>query len=257
MRPFREYIEAREKNRRHFELAYPYATQAFETVTTAFGILGEQLRTGQDREGKTHVSLAPFFLIVVRQTMTAFDALSANQAYAAWAAMRTAIESALIMGKWVDNPDNARIWERRFKDPRAYASTFQGRALRSSSLPNSAAIQRALSHLNDRYLHPNPIYYFRHLSLHDQPSGETVMDLQFFDDDLNVAVGVLGILHLVASVQDGLAEMFANLFVDVARVDIALADLRSKSAEFRRATGSSTPDAEWTLVNIGLWPTET
>ena len=257
MKPFAEYLSAREQNRQHFSTAYPYATDAFETVTTAFGFLGDQLRNGRDHDGHTHISLAPFFFIAIRQVMAAFEALGSNQAYAAWASMRTVLESVLIMGKWVDDPENANIWERRIQDPKAYQKAFQGKALQSKALPHSAALQQALSHVNDQFLHPNPYYYFRHLSMHDLASGNISMELQFFDDEADIGVGLMGILHLVAVIQDDLAAMFSNLFVDTERVDVGLTDLCAKGADFRRSAGAQSPQAEWMLTQVGLWPAAT
>jgi hypothetical protein len=257
MRPFREYLDAREANRKHFAAAYPYAESAFDTSFSAFAALGEQLRTGRDKSGKTQISLAPFFFIIQRQAATAFDALSANQAYAAWVALRTGVESALIIGKWVDDKKNADIWAERFLNRKAYQNAYQGKALRSTSLPRSADIQQALSAINDRFLHPNPDYYYRHLSTQDLPTGEVLLELNFFDDEQTIAVGLLGMLHLNAVVQDSLAQMFARLFVDTPKLNTGLRDLEEKGAEFRSKAGAHDPLSESILVQIGLWPAAT
>jgi hypothetical protein len=257
MRPFREYLDAREANRKHFAATYPYAESAFDTSFSAFAALGEQLRTGRDATGKTHISLAPFFFIIQRQAATAFDALSANQAYAAWVALRTGVESALIIGKWVDDKKNADIWAERFSNRKAYQNAYQGKALRSASLSRSADIQQALSAINDRFLHPNPDYYRRHLSSRDLPTGEILLELNFFDDEQAIAVGLLGMLHLNAVVQDSLAQLFANLFVDTPRLDTGLNDLEKKGVDFRNKAGAHDPESESILVEIGLWPATT
>jgi hypothetical protein len=254
VRPFSEYLAARDANRAQFATAYPYAVPAFDAAISAFAGLGEQLRTGRDANRRSHVSLAPFFFILGRQAITAFDSLASNQAYASWVALRTGVESALIMGKWVDDTRNADIWENRFVDRKTYQKTYQGAGLRSASLPRSSAIQQALSHINDRYLHPNPQYYFRHLSVEDEPSGDVKIELSFFDDVETVGLGVLSVLHLTAVIQDSLAEMFSQLFVDTPRLDVHLADLEQKGADFRKSAGAARADAEWLLVNVGLWP---
>jgi hypothetical protein len=253
VRPFGEYVVARDANRAHFAETYPYAAEAFNAAFSAFGALGEQLRTGRDVAGKSHISLAPFFFILQRQTATAFDAVSANQAYAAWVAVRTGVESALIIGKWVDDKRNADIWERRFVDRKAYQTAYQGRALRSRSLPRSDKIQGALTAINDRFLHPNPEYYKRHLTMKPTPSGDILMELNFFDDQVGVETGLLGILHLNAVVQDSLAALFGNLFVGCKKLDVHLADLEAKGADFRRKLGEHDPETETILTEIGLW----
>jgi hypothetical protein len=180
VRPFGEYVAARDANRAHFAEAYPYAVEAFNAAFSAFGTLGEQLRTGRDATGKSHISLAPFYFILQRQTAIAFDAVSANQAYAAWVAVRTGVESSLIIGKWVDDKRNADIWERRFVDRKAYQAAYQGKALRSTSLPRSDEIQGALTAINDRFLHPNPEYYKRHLTMKPTPTVRSLNSVTFF-----------------------------------------------------------------------------
>ena len=257
MASFDGFLAARNANRQHFQASYPYATAAVDATLSVYAALGEQLRGGYDRNGKSHLSLAPFYFILQRQTVTAFESLSANQAYAAWVAVRTGIESALIMGKWVDSKENADIWERRLTDRKAYQQAYLGKALRSVAMPRSTQIQHALSHINDRFLHPNPEYYFRHLSSEELPSGEISLELNFFDNETAVSVGLLSLLHLTAVVQDDIAAMFANLFVETPRLDIGLSDLEKKGADFRSTAGGRSSEAEWFLVNIGLWPATT
>jgi hypothetical protein len=256
-RTFAEYIEAREANRQSFAQAHADVLQAFEVAVRAFAILGEQLRDGRDKENKTHISLAPFYFILQRQAIAAFDAVSASQAYQAWVALRTGIESALIMGKWVDDKKNADIWERRFENPKPYRATFQGSGLESRSLPDSKLIRLALSHINDDFLHPNPKYYYRHLSTNTLPDGRISLELDFFDKTEDVYAAILSILHLVATVQDRLAQMFAAMFVGVSRIDIGLADLEAKAGDWRRSLGTRDARSEWLLVNVGLWPPAT
>jgi hypothetical protein len=257
MGTFAEYLVAREANRKVFSLNQGNALDAFEVSLTAFAALGEQLRTGRDRNNKTHISLAPFFFILQRQTIAAYDALSTNQAYLGWVSLRTGVESALIMGKWVDDRANADIWERRFDNPKPYREVYQGAALASKSLLQSDKIQRALSHINDLFPHPNPRYYYRHLGMKPLADGDVSMELDFFDATQDVDLGLFGILHLVATIQDRLAQMFADLFVGASKVDIRLGDLEAKAATWRASLEKNDPNAEWLLVNIGLWPPAT
>ena len=68
------YLKVREEGRRHFAAAYPAVLSSFEVSLEAFTALAQQLRTGRDASGHTHVSLAPFYFILQRQTMAAFGA---------------------------------------------------------------------------------------------------------------------------------------------------------------------------------------
>jgi hypothetical protein len=252
--PFAEYLDAKETNRKAFAEAYPAVIDAFEVSVRAFSALGEQLRTGRDFNNKTHVSLAPFFLILQRQSMVAYDVISTRQAYQAWVSIRTGIESALIIGKWVDDKSNADIWENRFEDPKPYRKVYQGSGLESKALPNSGSIRSALSHINDLFLHPNPRYYYRHLSMKDLPDKMISLEIDFFDTEDEVSLAILGVLHLVAYVQDSLAAMFASLFIDMAKLDVGLLDFESKAAGWRSDLGRKHSNLEWSLVNLGLWP---
>jgi hypothetical protein len=161
------YLEAREKNRELFAKAYSSVLQAFEVSVQGFALLAQQLRDGRDENGKSHVRLGPFFFIMQRQVMAAYDALMSRQAYLAWVTVRPGVECALIMGKWIDDKANADIWSNRFDDRAAYRKAYEGKGLESRALPRSVAIRKALSEINDLFVHPNPMYYYRHLELTD------------------------------------------------------------------------------------------
>lgn len=248
------YLEAREKNRDQFADAYPSVHQAFEISLRAFGLLADQLREGRDKNGKTHVSLAPFFFIMQRQVMAAFDALSARQAYLAWVTVRPGVECALIMGKWVDDKTNADVWSNRFNNRAAYRKAYEGRALESRALPRAAAIRKALSEINDLFVHPNPMYYYRHLKLDDLEDGAVEMKIDFFDEEEDFHTGILGILHLVVSIQDSLAEMFNGLFTNASPVDVGLRSLETNAEAWAAKLMAQSPKSHHILIEAGLWP---
>ncbi len=83
------------------------------------------------------------------------------------------------------------------------------------------------------------------------------MELNFFDDQVGVETGLLGVLHLNAVVQDSLATLFGHLFVGCAKLDVQLADLEARGADFRRKLGLQDPEAEAILTEIGLWSATT
>ncbi len=251
MGTFGEYLDAREHNRSTFpETVRP----AFEISIRAFDQLALQLRDGRDRNDKTAASLAPFFFILQRQALAAYDALSTNQAYLAWVLIRPGVESALIIGKWVDDEIHARIWEKRRTNMKAYRKVYEGKALRSKSLPRSDEIQLSLSGINDRFLHPNPEYYFRHLELNELAGGAVEMKLNVFDEPTDVAVGVLGVLHLVVVIQDCLARLFANTFPNLSRIDVGLTSLETGMGEWAGSVMRESIQAHDALRVLGLWP---
>lgn len=250
---FQKYLVAVEDNRASFRRDHPAVFKAFEVSTRAFERLGKQLTTSRDGEGASHVSLAPLYLILQRQSMAAFQSVAGYQAFLGWSTVRTGVEAALMMGKWVDDPSNATTWANHQKDWRAYARLFQGKALRSEALPHSSQIQGALSRINDLFLHPNPAYYFRHLSLDDREDDAVEMNLNFFDARVDAAVGILGILHLVVFVQDAISRMFADLFHG-APIDVGLASLERMAGDWARDTMLESAEARTHMVELGLWP---
>ena len=90
--------------------------------------------------------------------------------------------------------------------------------------------------------------------MEDRPGGEVEMRLEFFDDSSDVALGVLGVLHLVVTIQDSLARMFATLFVDTTVLDVGLDSLRRSAGEWARQTMRISPFYRDGLQKMGLWP---
>src|SRR6187431_2577269 len=94
-------------NREVFLLKYPFTILDFDRIDENFPTLAEPLHTVRGTDGKSHVSLVPFLLLMQRQVRSAFIALSAFQSYDAWLLLRPALESALICGKWIEDPKSA------------------------------------------------------------------------------------------------------------------------------------------------------
>jgi hypothetical protein len=210
--PFLEYRSVLAYNRQVFLIEHGDLLKVFAAVDANFEILIELPRTRRDRQGNSHVSLVPLLLLLRRQTYTAFDVLSADQSYHAWLLLRPGIEAALIIGKWVDDPHNARIWQDRDKDPGAYQKTYTGKALRSVSLPGSERIQAVLRTINDRFVHANLDYYHRHLNVGPGDPGHVSVLLRYFEDDPLQVANTFAFLHLLLIVQEALLALFNGLF---------------------------------------------
>ncbi len=251
---FSGYLDARASNQTLFLGTNTQIVQSFEVAARSSRLLGTILTSARDRNGKTHVGLAPFFLIFERATLAAFEALSTNQGFQAWVSVRPGIEAALIIGKWATDPVNASIWRERNKSPGKYRETYAGKALGKSILPLAEDIALALKMINDHYLHPNPDYVFRHLQMEGKPGGDVEMRLEFFDDSNDVALGVLGVTHLVVTIQDSLARMFTSLFVDTIVLHVGLDSLRRSAGEWARQTMRICPFYRDGLQKMGLWP---
>jgi hypothetical protein len=198
-----------------FTLHHSAVDDSFEVLNSRFEELGKCLQHGRDAQNHTHVSLAPLLLICQRQAFIALDLLRSRQAYQAWLILRPGIEAVLIMGKWVEDVRQYLIWQNRHKNKKEYSKQYSGSGLETKALPNSKQIRRSLSTINDYFAHPNTDYYFRHTKLTDLEDENIELELKFFDDDGFHWASVLGMLHLLITVQESIAKMFFLTFVNV------------------------------------------
>jgi hypothetical protein len=250
-----EYRVSLEASRRWFQEQHPNVGASFQLLDTGFGELGKALQTGRDANNKTHVGLIPLLLVLQRQSFVALDAISSAQAYQAWVLVRPGIESGLVMGKWVDDLANYKAWLARRDDPVEYRKRYTGKALKSVALPYADRLQKALSAINDNFVHPNPFYVFRHTRVNDLPDKLVEIRLQFFDDNSFHWASVLALLHLLVTLQDAIARMFAALFVNIEIVaeHFGLADFRELHVKSARKALDAEPVLYELLVDIGLW----
>lgn len=210
--PFLEYQSALGYNRQVFLIEHPDLLKAFIAIDGNFDTLIELPRTLRDCHGNSHVGLLPFLLLLRRQVHTAFDVLIADQSYHAWLLLRPGIEAALIIGKWVDDPQNAKIWQARHKDQTAYMKAYRGKALHSTSLPDSERIQTVLRTINDRFVHANEDYYRRHLNVGPGDPGMVSFFLSYFEEDSLQVTNTFAFLHLLLLIQQSLITLFNRLF---------------------------------------------
>jgi hypothetical protein len=254
--PVLEYQSVRSYNREVFLIQHGEVVQAFVAIDSNFQVLLQLPGTKRDQNGKSYVGLIPFIFLLQRQAQSAFEALSAFQSYQAWVLLRPGIEAALIIGKWVDDPQNAEIWKNRESDTQAYHKTYTGKGLRSKSLPDSELIQGVLRKINDGFVHANPDYYRRHLNIDPAHPDFVRMLLQYFDDDTLLLVNVFAFLHLLLVVQQALLSLFNKLF----RCDKALPSpkelfVRTYANKIRKLTDSS-EEHRSLMREFGMWNTQ-
>jgi len=248
-----EFSSAVERNGRIYLLARPYAFHAFAGINEYFDRLGRRLQTGYDRDGNSHVGLLPFVLLMQRQALNAFEMLATFRSYEAWVLLRPCLESALIIGKWVDDPGNAVLWDDKRNRFEEFKKAYQGKGLQSRSLPQSAKIQAVLSRVNDEFMHPNPSYYRRHTRFEGMGEQDLFLKVEFFDDNDDSEAHSLAFLHVLVVIVDAVDELFAKLFVGQAgpapQVTTVERELRSRADSiaakhelYRRV-----------LTELGLW----
>ena len=210
--PILHYRSALGYNRDVFLIQQGALVKAFSAIHDNFACLIAPLATKRDSKGKSHVGLTPFLLLLQRQAQAAFDRFSTYESYQGWVLARPGIEGALIIGKWVDDPRNARVWQNRHTNRSAYRKEYSGQALRSRSLVNSGRIQSVLSKINDDFVHANPDYYLRHLRTEPTDPQYVSVFLDYFEDDSVQEAHVLAFLHLLLVIQQDLADLLGCLF---------------------------------------------
>jgi hypothetical protein len=248
-----EFRAAVEKNRQIFSLQHAYAHFAFFGICEGFESIGKRLQIGRDRNSKSHVSLVPFVLLMERQSMNAFELLSTYRSYEAWVLIRPALEAALYMGKWVDDPENAAIWSTREDRRTEYIKTFTGKALVSQSLPRAPEINAVLTRLNDEFMHANEPYYTRHITAERLSEDEIFLGVEYFDTEEDVEPHALAFLHLLAVLRDSVESMLATLLTGTgpytAQAPKLATELASRASQLRIRDAKS----EKTLRELGLW----
>jgi hypothetical protein len=251
--PFLEYRTVLAYNRDVFSIEHGDLLKAFVAIDDNFSTLVELPRTQRDQSGHSHVSLTPFLLLLQRQAHSAFDVLTAGQSYQAWLILRPGIEATLIIGKWVDDPQNAKIWENRDKDPGAYQKAYSGKALQSGALPYSERIQSVLRAVNDRFVHANPDYYHRHLNVGPGDPGYVNIVVNYIDDENLQLANVFAFLHLVLIVQEALVSLFNQLFGTETRLPSPLACFGNTFGKRIAALAHADSECRAVLSDLGSW----
>lgn len=85
----------------------------------------------------------------------------------------------MMLGKFVDDPANAKVWSNREVDVNSYRRTFEGKAFESASLPLSAKFRQVLSRLNTEFMHPDPAFAYRDATVRSDAGGMLV-EIQLF-----------------------------------------------------------------------------
>ena len=247
------YRSALSYNREVFLIEQGALVKAFSTIDDNFASLIQPLATKRDSSGHSHVSLAPFLMLLQRQARSAFELFSADQPYQGWVLARPGVESALIIGKWVDDAANASLWKNRYVNPSAYRKGYSGQALRSKSLVNSARIQSVLSKINDDFVHANPDYYGRHLQFRPGDAGYVNVALNYFDDDAVQEAHVLAFLHLLLVIQQELADLLGRLFGVPLVLPNGVAEFERSFLPRVRPLVARYPEAKAILEELGSW----
>jgi hypothetical protein len=253
MREYLTYLATQVTNRQVFFLNFASDFRVFETLLGALRSAWSRLGSERDSSGRSHAGLLPFANILVRHTLVGFQHITSYQSFLAWLTFRPGLEALLMIGKFVDDPVNARIWKNRETDSKAYRNTFQGSALESKSLTNSADFRQVLRRLNDEFMHPNPDFAFRD-STQAAQNNAVLLEIQFFDTspELHEAhlLAYMNLIDCVVRASEGLVNALCGSHPAASGIRQAYSKQESARASGLAARNSS---AKKVLLELGLW----
>ncbi len=175
-----EYGARHTRNRETFLLNFGTDFRTFDLAVNDLQNTWGRLGKERDVEGQSHAGLLLFVNILVRHTILGLQHIAAYQSFLGWLTFRPGLEALLILGKFLDDPANAKIWKERHLHRDVYWRVFSGKALASKRLPRSADFRQVLTRLNENFVHPNPDFAYRDMTVRDQDSS-VILEIQFFD----------------------------------------------------------------------------
>ena len=256
MSEYTDYQHVKDANRKCFEQNYSDDLHYFEAALTTLRSIWERLGTTRDKTGRSQVGLLPFANILRRHCILGFENLATYQSYLMWSNFRAGLEAFLIIGKFVDDPANAKIWLNRNSnqaaDKKAYSDTFSGQGLRSKSFSRSSDLRDVLTRLNNSYMHPNPAFTYRDSTQVDEDKN-VLLRIEFFDLDPGMHEACLvAYLHLVAVLVEQSCTLVADLLGSGNSQDGL--NLYERNNEPRaKQLASEIPGAKKVLEDYGLW----
>ena len=222
------------------------------SLESIWGRLGKE----KDLSGHSHVGLFPFVNLLIRHSIFGFQHIASYQSFLCWLTFRPGLEALLILGKFVDDPNNANIWKNRESDQKAYKQAFEGKKLISKILPRSADFQQVLKRLNDNFMHPNPDFVYRDTTILDEGGHSLFLKTEYFDTVKNVEIheghllSFLNLLDQICYSSDRLVQSLCGPATHKQRPE----RLFSESADSRASyLASRNPVSKKVMLELGLW----
>lgn len=251
MDEYSDYYSTQVSNREIFQKNFDADIREFKALLSKLRSTWARVGTTRGISGHSHVSLLPFSNILIRHVIFGFEHLSCYQSFLAWLAFRPGLEALLIIGKFVDDPANAKIWLNREADAKTYQNTFRGSALQSASTARSAEFRQVLNRLNDEFTHPNPAFAYRDATRRDESDG-VLLEIQYFDRSTAIHEGhllaYLNLLDLIVATSDSLVSVLCGPTGAVDTVETYSARVHNRAT---RLAQDST--AKKVMVELGLW----
>ncbi|GAH22866.1 unnamed protein product, partial [marine sediment metagenome] len=210
-------------NREVFLLNYHQEFHAFEDSNKRLQKIAEVVSKRRSDQNESLVGLIPFLLIIARQATNVFECLSRYQSYQTWIVFRPALEAALIIGKFLDNPANAKlwknrqqIWENKKKDKvryKKYKKEFEGNGLIPKSMPHGKEFRQLLSRINTEFVHVNYNYFERSYTIEGIDPQNVFLKTFFVDTDPQEHEACLfSFLHMYRLLGSSLGQVLASKY---------------------------------------------
>jgi hypothetical protein len=251
-----EYRSVLHLNGEVFLFNYKEEFAAFGFTDQYFDKFSKVISTKHMKNGKTLIGLIPLLMIMQRQYRNAFQSITVFQSYQSWVLLRPAIESALIMGKWLDDLNNFDVWIEHQDNWKNYQKIYQGKNLVSDSLPNSAAIQSVLKRINDDFMHTNPSYYKRHSQIIDLDEQNVGMFVNFTDDEQDHRAHTYAFLYLTLFILKQVGLMLSDRYAEQTSFTVNLDKLHDHFASNAREIANRNEEYKKLLLELGLWPNQ-
>ena len=113
MSEYTDYQSAKDTNRKGFERNYSADVQFFEAANAKLSSIWERLGTTRDKTGHSHAGLLHFANILRGHCILGLENIATYLSYLMWSNFRAGLEALLIVGKFVDDPVNAKVWLNR------------------------------------------------------------------------------------------------------------------------------------------------
>ncbi|MBN2307550.1 MAG: hypothetical protein JXR94_01180 [Candidatus Hydrogenedentes bacterium] len=228
--------------------------QAYCETDRLLDSLERVLVSGLDVNGKSQVSLLPMLCIMQRQCANAIEDFFAALGYQGWMTFRPAVEAALIIGKWFDDRHNCEVWIERRDHKEEYLKAYRGKALRSSSLPNSPRLQSLLSKLNDEFLHVNFDYYRRHMKLEGGAADNLTLTALWTDTPLVAEAHVTAFAYVSRLLVCSVGEMLKNKFQCLHEFADSSRDVAESLSERVSHLIAEAPEVKRIFTELAAWP---
>lgn len=248
-----DYASRQIRNRETFLLNYGKEFAHFDGLVNALYSIWSRLGQEADKEGRYHSGLLLFINILTRHAILGFQHIVSYQSFLAWLTFRPGLEAFLILGKIVEDPNNAKIWKERSTNKKAYIKAFSGKLMASKTFERGEEIRKVLNRLNDDFMHPNPDFTYRDISMKKQEASY-FLEINFFDVSPVIhEAHLLAYLNLFNTIIYESENLINKLFENEGQ-KVKLQN-KFESFAYKRAEKLSLkdPTAKKVMQKFGLW----